>query len=145
MTLSFRYKKVKRKDNQEIKSPSIPIILSGSGGKYEFFALLDSGADVSVIPQDTAELLGLDLSGEKEDANGIGGKVLAVHSKVNLEIKRGHESYNLLLPVKIILSKQNSELDIPILLGRAVFFDEFIITFNQKEGRILLKKCQIYK
>lgn len=140
MTLSFRYKRVKRANDLEIKSPSIPITLSGNGGRYEFVALLDSGADVSVISQEIAELLGLDLSGQKEEANGIGGKVLAIQSKVNLEIKKGHEYYNLILPVKVILSEQNSEVDIPILLGRAVFFDEFIVTFNQKEGRILLKK-----
>jgi len=99
MALSFRYKKVKRENNQDVKSPSIPVVLSGSGGKYEFFALVDSGADVSVIPQEIAELLGLDLSGEREEARGIGGKVIVIQSKMNLEIKRGHEAYSLTLPV----------------------------------------------
>jgi len=43
------------------------------------------------------------------------------------------------LAVKVILSEQNSEIDIPILLGRAVFFDKFSITFKQKEERIELR------
>lgn len=141
MTLSFRYKKIKGEDYHEIKSPSIPVILSGNKGKYEFIALLDSGADISVLSQEVAELLGLDLSGQREEAKGIGGKVSVVQANVNLKIKKAHESYNMVLPVKVILSNQDIESDIPILLGRAGFFDEFIVTFNQKEGRILLKKA----
>ena len=68
MVLTFKYKKVKRPNNVEIKSPSIPIIISGSGQKFEFIALLDSGADISVIPRDVAELIGLPLTGKKEEA-----------------------------------------------------------------------------
>ena len=52
MTLNFKYKKVKRPNDKEIKSPSIPIVLQGKGSKYSFVALIDSGADVSVIPKD---------------------------------------------------------------------------------------------
>ena len=66
MTLSFRYKRVKRPDG-EVKSPSIPVILSGKATKFEFVVLLDSGADISAIPKSVAELLGLDLSGKKEE------------------------------------------------------------------------------
>src|SRR3989339_194701 len=136
MTLTFKYKKVKRPNNTEIKSPSIPVTLSSSGGKYQFIALLDSGADVSVIPSEVAELLGINLSGKKEEARGIGGKVPAIQSKLVVELGKAHEIYTYEIPVKIILDKMDEE--IPVLLGRAGFFDKFVITFNQKEEKVIL-------
>lgn len=141
MSLTFRYKKVRRPNNTEINSPSIPIILSGKEGKYRFIALLDSGADISVIPIEVAEVLGLELSGNKEEARGIGGKVPTIETKVNLEIGRGHENYNLTIPIKVILiENEDADYELPVLLGRAGFFDNFSITFNQKENKIILKK-----
>ena len=58
MTLTFKYKEIPRSNPTHSVSPSIPITISGNGGKYEFMVLLDSGADVSAIPQHMAELLG---------------------------------------------------------------------------------------
>ena len=76
---------------------------------------------------------------EKKDfAFGIGGRVEAVESKMQITIEKGHEHYDLTIPVKVILG----DYDFPILLGRAGFFDNFIIPFNQKEHRILLKKVE---
>lgn len=139
MTLTFKYKRVKRPNNVEIKSPSIPVSLWGVGQRFEFIALLDSGADVSVIPKDVAELLGLDLSGKREEARGIGGKVQTVQTRINLELGKPHEKYTFnSMPIKVILEDGNME--IPILLGRLGFFDRFTITFNQKEEKIILKK-----
>jgi hypothetical protein len=79
----------------------------------------------------------LDLTGEKEETRGIGGKVPAVQSKLTIELGKPHEGYTYDLPVKVILDGADEE--IPILLGRAGFFDKFIITFNQKEERVILK------
>lgn len=138
MTLKFKYKKVKRPNNTEVKSPSIPVVLQGKGNKYEFIALVDSGADISAIPKDVADLLGLDLTGNLEETRGIGGIVKAVQSKISLEIKRPHESHLINLKVKVILDGNDKEM--PIILGRSGFFDYFIITFNQKNETISLKK-----
>jgi len=135
MTITFKYKDVPRSNNTHSISPSIPVTLSENSGKYEFVVLLDSGADVSAIPKHMAELLNLDLSAPKEEAFGIGGKVPAVPSHMNLEINRGHESYSFRIPVKVILENY----DFPPLIGRAVFFDKFEITFKQSEKRIILK------
>ena len=49
MTISFRYKTVKRPDDTKVKTPSIPIILDGKE-KFETIALIDSGADISKSP-----------------------------------------------------------------------------------------------
>jgi len=135
MNLTFKYKDVKRSNNIRSLSPSIPVTLSGRGGKYEFIVLIDSGADVSAIPKHMAELLNLDLSSEKEDAFGIGGKVLAISTKMNIEINKGHEKFLFDIPVKVIID----DYDFPPLLGRAVFFDKFDITFKQNKKRVTLK------
>ena len=135
MTLSFSYKSVKRPDGTEVKTPSIPVVFSGKE-KFETLALLDSGADISAMSEDVAEILGLDLSGERDSAYGIGGKVNAVESKVNITIEKGHEKYNFLIPVKVILG----DYDFPILLGRAGFFDKFIISFDEVQQKISLKR-----
>ena len=129
---------MKRPGNIEIKSPSIPIILIGSKQRFEFIALLDSGADLSIIPKDVAELLGLNLSGKQEEARGIGGKVPAIQTNINMEIGKPHERYIFSIPFKVILNGEDEE--IPIILGRSGFFDKFIITFNQKEEKVVLKK-----
>ena len=138
MTLTFKYKKVRRPNGTEVKTPSIPVTLIGPIARYDFIALLDSGADVSVVPRALAELLGLDLSGKREESFGIGGIVSAVKTNLNIELGKGHEHHFIQLPVKVILTDD----DFPILLGRAGFFDKFVITFNQREERILLKKIQ---
>jgi hypothetical protein len=135
MTLIFKYKDVPRPNNTHSTSPSIPVTLSGKGGKYEFMVLLDSGADVSAIPKHMAELLNLDLNHEKEEAFGIGGKVPAVSTYMDIEINKPHESHGFRIPVKVILD----EYDFPPLIGRAGFFDKFDITFSQTDKRVSLK------
>ena len=135
MTLTFKYKDIPRPNNSHSISPSIPVTLSGNGGKYEFMVLLDSGADISAIPKHMAELLNLDLNNAKEDAFGIGGKVPAIPTFMNIEINKNHEKYSFRIPVKVILD----DYDFPPLIGRAVFFDKFDITFKQSNRRIILK------
>ena len=56
-------------------------------------ALLDSGADVSVLPKGVAELLGIDLKGSKEEVVGVGGKVEAVETNVSIVVSGAHEKY----------------------------------------------------
>ena len=135
MTLSFRYKTVKRPNGTEIKTPSVPILLNGKE-KFETIALLDSGADISAMPLVIAEILGLDLSGDKTPAYGIGGKVDSVETRMDITIEKGHERYSFLIPVKVIFGSY----DFPVLLGRAGFFDKFVITFNQNQERVSLKR-----
>src|SRR3989344_3681097 len=88
-----------------------PSIPVSLNGKENFdtVALLDSGADISAVSRGIAELLGLDLSVEKKPAFRI--------------------------PVKVILS----DYDFPVLLGRAGFFDKFVISFDQAKEKVLLK------
>jgi hypothetical protein len=135
MAISFKYKSVERPDGTLVKTPSIPLVLEGRE-IFETIALVDSGADISAISKDVADLLGLDLSGERSPAFGIGGKTDAVNTTVNARIRKGHESYRFKLPVKVVLGKY----DFPMLLGRSGFFDKFIITFDERQEKVQLKR-----
>ncbi len=135
MTLSFHYKIVKRPDGTEVRTPSIPITIKGKES-FDTVALVDSGADISAIPKDIAEILGLDISGETSPAFGIGGKTDAIDTTMNIIVERGHEKYSFRIPVKIIMGLY----DFPVLLGRAGFFDKFVISFDQSNEKILLKR-----
>jgi len=133
--MSFNYKAVKRPDGTEVKTPSIPILLRGKE-VIETLGLLDSGADISAIPRDMAELIGLDLNKKKEFAYGIGGRVESVETHMSITVEKGHESYKFHIPVKVIFGAY----DFPILLGRAGFFNEFVISFDQSKNKVSLKK-----
>ena len=135
MTITFRYKTITRPDGSQIKTPSIPILLSGKES-IDTIALLDSGADVSAMPLAIAEILGLDLSGDKSEAYGIGGAVDSIETTVDATLEKGHEKYKLRIAVKVILGN----FDFPVLLGRADFFDGFIISFHQKNEKVSLKR-----
>lgn len=137
MTLSFRYKSIPRPRGKSVKAPHIPVnLLSKSSMSIEFIALLDSGADVSIIPKDVAELLGIDLTKEKDISRGLGGEIEVINTKININIKKGHESYDLTIPVQVALNGTA----IPVILGRAGFFDKFKITFDQANEIVSLKK-----
>lgn len=136
MTITFKYKTIKRPDGTEVKTPSIPILLNGKE-KFETIALLDSGADISAIPSAIAEILGIELKGEKTPAYGLGGKVDSIETRISITVEKGHEHYTFQIPVKVILGNY----DFPILLGRAGFFDKFIISFDQNQEKLSLKKA----
>ena len=137
MAIAFRYKSVKRPDGSFVKAPLVPVTFIGKES-FDTFALIDSGADISAMPRETAEILGLNIKGEVSTAYGIGGKVNSIQTTTTIHIHKGHEDYRLLLPVKVILDNY----DFPILLGRLGFFDSFVITFDQKEEKVMLKRKQ---
>ena len=137
MAISFKYKVNPFKKDAKIKTPCIPITLRGNNGTpIDVIALLDSGADISAIPQGLAEFLNLDLNGEKDKAEGVGGEVDVINTKLNVQLKKGHEDYNFNIPVQVILGKDK----IPPLLGRNSFFDKFIISFDNKKEKVTLKR-----
>jgi hypothetical protein len=84
MALSFHYKEVKIPGLPLIKRPMIPIVFSHEGEAFETMRLLDSGADFTAFTKEIAEVLGLDLSGPREKALGVGGDIETIRSKVNI-------------------------------------------------------------
>jgi hypothetical protein len=113
--------------------------LIGPDNSFDTPALIDSGADFSTIFAEHAEILGIDLKKcEESEAQGIGGKVKAKNCKITVEIKGKGEHRPFRLDVPFMILEKHSE-NHPILLGRAGFFANFEITFNEKEKTIILK------
>ncbi len=80
MALRFHYRSIDRPEPLGPKSmPVIPIKLFGENGEvFSSPALVDSGADFSVIFKEQAEVLGIDLAKvEETECQGVGGKVKA--------------------------------------------------------------------
>ena len=99
--------------------------------------LVDSGADNTVVPKDLADLLGIKGDSTTTEIGGIGGKVNVKRSRMSFRLMGERESYALDVPALIL---QDSDNDVPLLLGRHGFFEHFHITFKQNEQKIILKK-----
>lgn len=138
MSIIFKYLHIKREDGTLNKAPYIPVYLRNNKGKLiKVAGLLDSGADNTVIPEDLAKILGLKEEDNSEDTTkGIGGKVKTSKSKLHLRVKNSRESYAFDIPVLIL---KDNKSDVPLLLGRQGFFENFHITFKQKDEKIVLK------
>lgn len=142
MAIIVKYASVKREGTIK-KLPYISVDLKGKNGKFwvHTLALIDSGADISVIPQDFAELIGVEIGKDITIAKGIGGPVRVVNSTMDFQIKGGedHKTYNFNIPVQVILDKT----DAPPLLGRDGFFSYFRIEFDHYNEKVKLIKNSI--
>ena len=56
---------------------------------------------------------------------------------MRVRVFQGHENYSFDIPVKVVLDPKSN---IPVLIGREGFFEEFEITFDERRERISLKK-----
>ena len=86
---------------------------------------IDSEADISLIPRQMGESLGLGLDKNKiQEVKGIGERAVPiVISDVRLKI--GEKEFDSKIAVSLIE-------EVPLILGRTDVFDEFVITFDQK-------------
>ena len=137
MALYFKYHSLNDGFSNDLKKPTIKITLHGKGktASLDVYALLDSGADVSVIPKGLAEYLRLKF-GKEDKAKGIGGEIKIHNSQVFITMKgKRDEKHYFQIPVQIT---END--NFPIIIGRRGFFDRFIITIDEKISQVKLKK-----
>ncbi len=140
MAITFKYPLINRPPPYNpIRLPTIPVTFYGHNGKsLDIVGLLDSGADVTTIPKEIGELLDLDMSSNKTEIRGIGGKLSAAMDTIRLRIKNAHESYTVSIPVMIPLVDLETVPE--ILLGRKGIFDRFDICFKEKDQKIIFRK-----
>ena len=118
------------KDGQHF--PIIEVKLKNHKNELIIKALVDSGASFSVFRSEIAQELGIDLEkGKKIYLTGIGGRILGYLHKVSVFI--GNKNFI----CKIIFSPEfNVSFN---LLGRDNFFIPFIISFFEKNKKIIIK------
>lgn len=112
--------------------PIIPVTLRHGDREIRIEALVDSGASISTFQGDLAQVLGLTLeAGEKIYLQGIGGRVLGYMHEVQLQVGMVQ------MRCKIVFS--NELISSVNLLGRADFFEHFLISFDERNRKLLLK------
>ena len=104
--------------------PLIPLSLRSGKNKVNTFALLDSGASISVFRPEIAYALGLKRKKKKPIYLGTadGGVHIVVH-KVEVRVERTKFQTKLGFPGKKAPSFN--------ILGREGFFSHFVISFNE--------------
>lgn len=118
------------KDNQYF--PVIEVRLKSPKSEINVKALIDSGASFSVFRPEIAQELGIVLEkGKKVYLTGIGGRILGYLHE--LLITLGNKTFR----CKIVFSPEfNVSFN---LLGRDNFFLPFIISFLEKNKKIIIK------
>jgi len=111
--------------------PYIPTLLKTPVGVLRLSFLLDSGADYSLAPCLLAKTLGIELNTlPSKKVSGLeGGKVKGKLGELSGEIA-GHP-----FKARCLFTDRN---DVPSILGRLDFFDQFDICFDAKKRLVIL-------
>ena len=101
------------------------LIQAKDGGWLTAFMYIDSGADVSLIPRQFGEVLGLTVEREKiHEIKGLGERTVPVIMK-KLKMRIDKKTFVAGIAWSLIE-------EVPLILGRLDVFDSFKITFDQK-------------
>lgn len=126
--LTFPYKT----DAQGNYFPVIPLSLKFGNKKKEFFALVDSGATISIFRSEVADSLGINVTSGKETyLGGVGGRIKGYIHNLEIEIAGKQFMCPVVFSYEYLVSFN--------LLGRASFFEKFRITFEEKKNSLILE------
>lgn len=135
MTFNFKYKSVILKSGSKIYRPIIPMVIKAKES-FDVLGILDSGSDITIIPKEIADAIGIEYINDNS-ISGISGVALsAKEGKIFVEFGKKREIYNFEIPVLIPTDKEN----LSVIIGRAGFFNEFKITFDEFNKKIEFKK-----
>lgn len=112
--------------------PVIDLFVSGINHTTRIFALIDSGATVSIFREDVAKQLGIDIEkGKIIHLGGVGGRIKGYLHEVKIEVA----GKNFVCP--IVFSR---EYTVSFnLLGRDAVFKQFRIIFEEKNNFLALE------
>ena len=114
--------------------PIIEIILERGKTKIRLDALVDSGATISIFQGSIAEYLGINIeTGERRIFQGVGGRIVGYIHKVSLQICEIRFPCNIAFSNELVTSLN--------ILGRTDFFEQFQITFDEKNKELRFTKA----
>jgi len=103
---------------------------------YRCQMLVDSRADISLIPKSAGEYLRLSLEGSPiMELRGLGESVVPYLIK-NVQITIGSEEINAKMGWALIK-------EVPFILGRLDIFDQFHITFDNNARKVVFRRQDI--
>ncbi|MBS3060459.1 MAG: hypothetical protein J4432_03035 [DPANN group archaeon] len=139
MVHHFKYKKLTPSRNKERKYPVIPVTYKTGDIEFEVISVVDSGATSSYLPYSLAMALGLSKQ-NKIETETMGGKISTATDRVIISIPlKNDRPVRVETYVNFPCSPKDDHYAHP-LLGRQGFFDKFIVTFDDKNEKLTLKK-----
>jgi hypothetical protein len=106
----------------------MPLILSHGNGPIEAVGLLDTGADVNVLPYDIGVALGADWNAQDTIVRLSGN--LAQYEARGIVLNATIGSFN---PVRLVFAWTRA-ISVPLLLGQVNFFAEFDVCFYRSQS-----------
>ena len=140
MGLLYRFRKEQLEDGAFASRPRIPVILHGENTSVEVAALIDSGCDITVIPEDLAKAVGLNLKGTESTLYAFRESSKVIDSKAYITFmgRQARQNIKVQVPVLIVKSKDGISDDEGIVLGVEGIFDKFNINFKKTKNQIIL-------
>jgi len=125
--IAFRYRKEYSKLFGIVYRPVAEVYFRDADGRDMIsFMYVDSGADITLLPRELGESLGLTIEEEKiQEISGVGGGSIPVIIKT-IEMRIGDHVMN----AKVAWSLEE---DVPALLGRMDIFNDTRISFIHNE------------
>jgi len=112
--------------------PTIDLFVSKNDRATRIFALVDSGATVSIFREDVAEQLGLVIENGKETyLDGVGGRIKGYIHKLEIEIAGKKFFCPVVFSHEYTVSFN--------LLGREAVFKQFRIIFEENKNLLKLE------
>lgn len=112
--------------------PVIPISFIFPRKKRRWFALIDSGATISIFRPEVAESLGITINNGKEMyLGGVGGRIKGYVHELPIEVAGKRFRCPVVFSREYTVSFN--------LLGRKEFFRHFRITFEEQRNRVVLE------
>lgn len=120
--------------------PILPVLVRGPGDFVERDFLVDSGADLSMAPQQMCQQLGLRWQdGDSITLRGISQrKTCQVQGRVH-EVDILIPEAGILLRLPMVFARGNA----PYVLGREGFFDAFDIAFEKTSQRTVFQLIEL--
>ena len=145
MVLVYKFKKEKLDDGNYASRPRILVELSGPDGALMVPALIDTGCDTTVVPEEVAKIIGLRMDGQVSRIYGFleSNEVIIGKSNILFLGKEYRQSVKLRdVPILIVKKTQESGDEGEIILGIEGIFDAFEITFRKNQNKIILKETK---
>lgn len=141
LTFSYRHPigarlRVKMDKNFDINdTPIAPLIMVKING-ISVEALLDSGCTTLLIPRKLEKMLRLTYTGKTDVGQGVSGGFKQLETEIDLTIGNGPRSINI-GRVKAWVP-EDSDRDIPILIGNIPVFEKFTIMFDKANNKVIM-------
>src|SRR3989338_502234 len=124
--IEFKFREGHSRIFGKILRPFADVILQNEGKELLYHMIVDSGADLTLIPKSVGDYLGFKIDNDSiKEVKGVGEQnVQIVLKKINLQI--GNKKIEADIALCLIE-------EVPLVLGRKDVFDNFEITFKDNK------------